>query len=337
MHVVKEIEDKKIWEAFLQKERSIPTPFFQSWNWGEVQKRLGNTIFRLGLFKNKRLVGVCLVVVIRARRGIYLHLRHGPVLDNISDLKVFIEHIKSLGNQQKAGFVRLSPLIPLESKSKTIFKSLNTRNAPVHNMDAENTWVLDLSADESSILSSMRKTTRYLVRKAEKIGVTVKRASTDNEFKNFFKMYDATSKRHHFIPHKGVSEELNVFSKDNQAELLLAFYKKKLISGAIIIYYGNQAIYHHGASADEFKEIPGAYLIQWEAIKEAKKREKKFYNFWGVVPPEKPKHPWQGITLFKTGFGGSGKNFVHSQDIPLNLAYWKTFSIETVWRIRKGY
>lgn len=337
MYLVKEIDNKKEWESFLLRDRGTPTPFFQSWNWGEIQQRLGNTIYRLGLYKNKKLVGICLIVLIKARRGTYLHLRHGPVMDSLSDLKTFIKNIKELGVKEKAGFIRLSPLIPLESKSKAVFDNLGTRNAPVHNMDAENTWVLDLGQDEEQLMASMRKTTRYLVRKAEKIGVTVKKADSEAEFVKFLKMYDATSKRHHFIPHRGVKEELDVFSKDNQADLFLAIYNKKLIGGAIVIYYGNQAVYHHGASADEFKDIPGAYLIQWEAIKEAKKRGKKFYNFWGVVPPDKPKHPWQGITLFKTGFGGMNKNFVHAQDIPLSLNYWKTYIIETIWRIRKGY
>ncbi len=337
MYTIEEIENKKIWEAFLLKERGVPTPFFQSFNWGEVQKKLGNKIFRFGLYKKGKLCGICLTVKIVARRGVYFHLRHGPVLDAFSDLKPFVALIKGRALSEGVSFIRLSPLLLSEQKNSSIQSLIASRNAPIHNMDAENAWILDLSKSEEELLGQMRKTTRYLVRKAEKIGILVDKTAETQDFKKFLKLYKATSRRHHFVPHRGMEEELSIFSKDNQALLYFATFQKKLIAGALILFYGNQAVYHHGASADQYKDIPGAYLLQWEAIKEAKRQGKKYYNFWGVVPPDKPKHPWQGITLFKTGFGGSNINFVHSQDIPLKLTYWKTYFIETLRRIRKGY
>ena len=52
-----------------------------------------------------------------------------------------------------------------------------------------------------------------------------------------------------------------------------------------------------------------------EAIKEAKKRGCKVYDFWGFTDPEKfPKHPWAGPTLFKMGFGGHKEEYVKTQD-----------------------
>jgi lipid II:glycine glycyltransferase (peptidoglycan interpeptide bridge formation enzyme) len=84
MYKLEEISDKKIWETFLL-EKAFVHPFFQSWNWGEVQKNLQNTILRLGLYDEKELIGVCLVVKIKARRGHYFHFRHGPVLVNFEE------------------------------------------------------------------------------------------------------------------------------------------------------------------------------------------------------------------------------------------------------------
>ena len=59
----------------------------------------------------------------------------------------------------------------------------------------------------------------------------------------------------------------------------------------------------------------GAYLLQWEAILEAKRRGQKRYNFWGVVKPEQTKHRFYGVSIFKRGFGGDDVAYVHAQDL----------------------
>lgn len=330
-----EIDDKNTWESFLQTQGKAP--FFQSWNWGEVQKALGNTIYRLGLYKNKKLIGICSVTEIKARRGHYLHLRHGPVLlDFQKDLDLFLRSIKPIAEKIGVEFIRMSPMIPQEFEV-AFLRNLGFRNAPVHNMDAENSWVLDLDKTDEELLSNMRKTTRYLVRKAQKMPIEIIQTQKLKDLEEFLRLYTITSKRHGFVPHRGMKEELEIFGKDNQAKLFLAKYEEKIIAGALIIFYGNQAIYHHAASDDDYRNIPAPYLLQWEIIKEAKKLGKKYYNFWGVVPENKPNHPWRGLTLFKTGFGGRRVNLIHAQDLPLRLTYWRSFVIETAWRIKRGY
>ena len=336
MFSLRRIEDKNVWETFLLSQQW--QPFFQSWNWGEVQKRLGNAIFRFGLYHDEKLVGICLAVLITARRGRYLHLRHGPLLTKFEQqFPNFLGLLTEQTVKENLDFIRMSPLLSSERFDASLLRKLSFRNAPIHNMDAENAWVLDLYKSEEELLSGMRKTTRYLVKKAQTMPITLSVTSDKRNFEAFMKLYEVTSKRHKFIAHRGVLEEFDIFAKDNQAKLFLARFKRKVLAGALIIFYGNAAIYHHGATSDEYRDIPAAYLLQWEAIKEAKKQGKKLYNFWGVVPPEKPNHPWQGLTLFKTGFGGRRVNFIHAQDLPLSLAYWKTYAIETAWRLKRGY
>lgn len=359
---VRIVESKTVWEQFLLSQEW--QPFFQSWNWGEVQKRIGNSIFRYGLYDRSKLVGICLAVLVQAKRGRYLHLRHGPLLTDFAEqFDSFLMFVKQKAKERRVDFIRMSPLLEqnlLNSHSGLsrivkddgdsglavarqndvgvqFFRKRGFRNAPIHNMDAENAWVLDLDKSEEELPSGMRKTTRYLVKKAQALPIAVMQTVAKRDFDKFMELYEVTSRRHKFVPHRGIREEFDIFTKEGQAKLFLAYYKKKVLSGALIIFYGNQAVYHHGASSDEHKDIPAAYLLQWEAIKEAKRQGKKLYNFWGVVPPEKPNHPWQGLTHFKTGFGGRRINFLHAQDLPLSVNYWKIFAIETIWRIRKGY
>lgn len=331
---IKIVDNKEVWEKFLLRQPL--TPFFQSWNWGEIQEKLGHKIIRVGIYKDNKLAGICLVIEIKAKRGNYLHLRHGPLLrDFRKNLSPFLAELKNLVGA-KIDFIRMSA--PLDETFDFRFlKKLGFKPSPIHNMDAENAWVLDLGKSEDELLAQMRKTTRYLIKKGERSGFVVIKSKDKKDVNSFLKLYKKTAAKHGFVPHQGIEEELEVFGKGKQAVLFLCQYKKRTISGALVIFYGNSAVYHHGATDPKYERLSPSYLVQWEAIKEARRRGKKIYNFWGVVPEGRKNHPWQGLTLFKTGFGGRAVNFIHSQDLPLKSSYWKTFIIESIIRIRKGY
>ena len=74
---IQEIKNKETWEDFLLK--CTEKTFLQSWNWGEFQERMGNKIWRLGVFKNDMLIGTGLAVKVVAKRGTFLLVQHGPV------------------------------------------------------------------------------------------------------------------------------------------------------------------------------------------------------------------------------------------------------------------
>ncbi len=336
---IKEIKEKKQWEVFLSVKEISFFPFFQSWEWGEVQKKLGYTIFRIGVYEEKKLVAICQIVDIPAKRGHYLHLRHGPVLlpfrQDVFD--TVVGYIKKVARQKGASFIRMSPTVPKEFVNFEMLRKKGFRDAPLHNMDAEICWVLELNKPEEELLKAMRKTHRYLIRKAEGMDIKIIRTKNISELDPFIKLYSALSHRKHFVPHRGVKEELEEFGKEDKELLLLASYKGKIISGALVAFTGNTAIYRHGASDATYRDIPASYLLQWEAIKEAKKKGKTLYNFWGIASSDEPSHPWHGLTLFKTGFGGKRLEFLHAQDLPLSPMYWKTYLIEAFSKWLKGY
>ena len=110
-----------------------------------------------------------------------------------------------------------------------------------------------------------------------------------------------------------------------------------LDSSAIIMYYGSMAAYRHGASLNINKKLPTSYLLQWEAICEAKKRGIKYYNFWGIAPENSPKHPFHGITHFKKGFGGYSRELMHCHDLPITNKYYINWFVESIRRIKRGF
>lgn len=329
------VEDKTAWEKFVLTW--APQSLFQSWLWGEVQERLGAKIWRIGLYDGEALIGIAQIMKVAAKRGTFLHIRHGPIFAQQKKdyWKQVLSHIVDLARREAAWFIRLGPLIENSATNGELFSSLGLKPAAIHAMDAECCWILDLDQLEEQLLSGMRKTTRYEVRRAQKLGVRVKRSVDAQDLNVFFALYKKTSDRHGFVPHSGIREEFEVFVREKNAVLLLADYQGEVLAGAIILFYGSQGIYHHGASVSS--KIPASYLVQWEAIREVMKRGMKVYNFWGIAPDDSVNHPWRGITLFKKGFGGREKEYIHAHDLPVSPWYVIPRTVETIRRISKGY
>lgn len=331
----REVKDIISWNKFVTFHN--PWSLFQSWQWGEVQKALNQRVIRLGIYQENRLIGVSQIFVVRARRGTFLHVRHGPVwtpdVNNRQDVWIaWVSFLKDLVGYEQVWFLRISPMIADSPANQQLLKVVGFQPSPIHRMDGEICWVLDLDESNEQLLVRMRKTTRYLIRQAEKLNVTIEESK---DIDAFLSLYGQTASRHAFVPHQGIKEEFAVFSKSGNAHLLLAFHERKLLAGAVILFFADRAIYHHGASLST--KIPASYLLQWHAIQYAKERGARLYNFWGVAAKDQPRHPWQGITLFKQGFGGREARFIHAHDLPLSPFYVFSYTIEKVRKLIKGY
>lgn len=323
------IKDKKTWEDFVLKQKE--NSFLQSWNWGEFHKKMGDKIWRAGLFEKSRILGGSFFTLISARRARFLHFPYGPLINwrKENQFRALLDYATSIGKKEKVSFIRMSPQVEDSSEIRAFFRKFGLRPAPIH-MHAEVSWLLDIEPSQETLLKNMRKATRYSIRKAEKQGVQVVITQKIRDLEIFNKMYQALGKRQKFTPFSWqyLKNEFLSFYQDDQIALFLAKYKGEPVAGAVVLFYGKAAFYHHGASSPGLK-IPASHLVLWQAILEAKKRGFKTFNFWGIAPTDNPHHPWQGLTFFKKGFGGYRKDLLHAQDLPLNSRYFLNFIIET--------
>lgn len=300
------------WNDFIL--RHYPGALFQSWEWGDVEKKLGHNVWRL-----EWPGAVAQVIKVPARRGTFLHVRHGPVFSDEKILPKILDDLTKLARKEHAWFVRISPQV-------THLSAFNLKSAPIHAMDAEICWVLDLDKSEEELLAGMRKTTRYEIKHASAVKVEKTR-----DLDRFLKLYNATSQRQRFVGHTGIREEFEMLD----TTLYVASHEGVDLAAAMIVYFGAEAIYHHGASVPS--KIPASYALQWEAIREAKKRGMKVYNFWGIAPDDRRNHPWWGLTVFKTGFGGRRVQYIHAQDLAVSPLYVIPKTIEKIRKRLKGY
>jgi len=342
-YTIQEINDKGMWEDFLGNssgQECSPTSFIQSWNWGEFSKKMGQKIYRLGIYQNTNagttMVGIALGILIKAKRGKYLHFRHGPVI-NWKDqelVKFVLDYFEKLAKTEGASFVRISPLITYSQVKQLPELMKRSKTSQMHNVDSEETWILDLNKTEEELLANMRKNTRYSIRKAEKMGVKIIKTKDSKYLDEFWNIMMDTVKRQKwtFYSKEYIKNEFEIFAQDDKALLFLASYNNKLIAGSMFIYDHNQSAYHHSGALTEFRNVPASYMIQWEAIKEAKARGLKRHNFWGLPLTKNNQldmhDPWTGVGLFKVGFGGHAERWAHARDIPVSWKYWTTHYYE---------
>lgn len=346
--VIREIQNKNEWDGVLGKCKD--KTFLSSWEWGEFWLEQGNKIKRLGVGDKSGLKAIVLAVKIEAKRGTYILIQHGP---NIIDVdlnekqkileELFFELAKWSKNEG-AGFIRWASLLKQNDENKKALRDLSRSglkflNAPMHANAYEATWKLDITPSEDDLMKAMRKTTRYLIRQAQKNpDIKIEQSGNLSDIDIYCRLNKEVAKRQNFSGFSDdfIRKEFEAFSKNDQAQLFFGKYKNEIAAGALIVFWQGIGFYHQAASLSKFAKLSIPYLLQWEAIKEAKKRGCTMYDFWGYVDPKTdPKHPWAGPTLFKMGFGGGSYEYAKTRDLPLSWKYWPVRWFETIRKIKR--
>jgi len=234
-----EINNKENWESFLLKCND--KTFLDSWNWGEFQKREGEKIWRFGIYDNKELISVALVIKIKARRGTFLFVPHGPVVElgimldrakretprrvayELRILEILTNKLKEIAKQEKAHFIRIAPICEKNEDNIKVFRDLGFIPAPIH-IHPEITWELDIKSSEQELLMNMRKTTRYLIRQAEKNrDIEIIKSNNIKDLEKFSHILNKTAGRHHFVPFSlnYLKNQFSCFALDNQIVIYL--------------------------------------------------------------------------------------------------------------------
>ena len=197
------------------------------------------------------------------------------------------------------------------------------------------TVLLSLLESEEKILSEMKSKWRYNIRLAAKKGVEVKsysakEADFSKAFEEFFKLFMQTSERDgvQFHQKNYYLDLLNSSAENPNApvvKLYLATHESDDLAGIITLFCKKEAVYLYGASGNIKRNFMPAYLLQWNAICDAKKFGCPIYDFYGCPPEENKNHPMHGLFLFKTGFGGKLIHRPGSFDVVLKKNWYTLY------------
>ena len=306
--------------------------FLQSSDWGEVYKIDGEKVFFLGLFDGETQLGASLAILKPAKRGAYIEIPGGPLVDwsKEKQVRAMLDGVAEIAKREKCVFVRMRPNIPDNDKNRTMAKKLNLVESPMH-LHAEHTVMLDLTKTEEELMAEMRRQTRYEVRKADKLGIKVKYETTKKAFNDFYDLQLETAKRQGFIPssREFILAQHEAFSES--ARIYTASLHDQVLAKGLIIMQKPEAVYNEAASTEEGRKLPGAYALQWQVIRDAKREGIERYNLFGIAPPNSPHHRYAGVTTFKTGFGGEQVSYLSAHDLVIKPVHYKlVHALETI-------
>jgi len=172
---------------------------------------------------------------------------------------------------------------------------------------------IDLDSSEEDIFRHFSEAKRRAVRRALKNHVTVEKSS---DISSFIRLKNKSAGFLGFITTSGLRTLWSNFTP-HQATLLFAYRKNlstygiascdtQLVAGVLLLFSGRIVYYWMAAATREGKKLFAPTLLVWEALKLAKKRGGKQFDFVGVWDERLPNRnkEWLGFTKFKEGFGG---------------------------------
>jgi peptidoglycan pentaglycine glycine transferase (the first glycine) len=292
--------------------------------WGDFKSQFGWSAFRI----TNRDSGAQLLIRDLPFGFRLAYIPKGPVGVNWKSL---LPELHEFCKNKKVFVLRIEP-DDWDSGSKQIIK-MPAGFFQSTSIQPHRTIVVDLGMSEEEILMRMKQKTRYNIRLAIKKGVIVTRSK---DVKKFYDLMLTTGERDQFGIHSlnYYQKAYDIFSKYHSCELFLASHQGLSLAGIMVFKHGSRAWYFYGASTDQARDRMPTYLLQWEAMRWAKKMGCQDYDLWGV--PDEDEQTLEkefadradglwGVYRFKRGFGGQLRRSLGAWDYIYSPLRYKLF------------
>lgn len=264
----------------------------------------------------------------------------GPVIGH-PDWEPFLEGLDVYCRERQVVFLKIEPDFWERDVTKGAAPVPGCRLSS-HSIQPPRTIEISLVGSEEEILSRMKSKTRYNIRLAMKKGVSVREITS---VEAFYDLLQRTSDRAEFgiHTHEYYQEAFQIFHPRMACALFLAEYEGIPLASIMVFQRGERSWYFYGASSNEYRQLMPTYLIQWEAMRWAKKRGSETYDLWGV--PDQDQETLEGAFMdrndglwgvyrFKRGFGGQVRRASGPWDRVYKPALYSFYMIRN--RIRGG-
>lgn len=226
----------------------------------------------------------------------YLYLRQLPLLPPLimkvqyPNSPIPFEGIEKLAKKYKPFQIQIQPLKKEKGFKKYCYQ-LSKSGGHV-----TKTLQIDLNQSEEKILAQMKKDARYSLRKAEKEKLQIIEILDLEKFQQIWRKSVGWQK---YVPSL---KTLKRFKKafGPKAIFLLA----NDLAGTVILINNDSAYYYYAFTSKKGRKKQAQYLLVWQAIKLAKKRNCQIFDFEGIYDQRFSNKSWQGFSHFKKSFGG---------------------------------
>jgi hypothetical protein len=257
-------------------------------------------------------------------------VNHGPVCDDENLWQVATGEFAARLARDDYSYLDVSPDC-LRADSKNLedrFTGLAWRRIGAERFSLR----LDLTDSEDAIFGRFRKNSRYEVRHAERLGVSVAPAISTREIEEFLRLHSCLSVRRGFpaaSPEHTRAAVSWLIDDKRRGALLLARANDTVRGGAVIARCGRRCSYLLGAT-DNHDRYNVGHILQWNALLWAKAHGCDEYDFGGYTPGAKTGPAW-----FKAGFGGKLVRFASPYRRILRPGYYRVFQLASHLRNRR--
>jgi lipid II:glycine glycyltransferase (peptidoglycan interpeptide bridge formation enzyme) len=309
-----EVHDLERWNAMIQQQAGS---FLQYSKWGEYERQLGLDVYYLALEANGELLCGARVVCKSIAQGFKIMYSSRLMLNSDQVVQAcFFEELRGWAAKHKALFFKYDTQNLIGDDAVAIGQAFKEVISP------EYSFLLDLNVSEEDLLAQMHKKTRYNIRLAQRKGVDIGVYNSTEGAEQFVRLMTETARRDGFASHSEAYYKKLITS--GLVDVYLAKVGDEYVAGALIHHCHKQAVYLHGASSHEHRALMAPYLVQWQAILDAKIKGLELYDFWGVQG-QTEKASWAGFTRFKHGFN------IHGQDTQYKGAFLVVYRPVLTW------
>jgi peptidoglycan pentaglycine glycine transferase (the first glycine) len=308
------------WDAFV--EGAPGGHHLQTSLWAQVKAAQGWSPIRLRLKQDGELVGGCQLLLRSVRIGTIAYCPRGPVTADPDQaaLGIVLDALAELALRRRILYVKVQP----PAGRGDVEPALRERRFTASDLPAAPvaTVRVDLRRTPEEILAGMRATSRRHVRNAIRDGIEIRSVGAAG-LGAFAALIAKTSERQGFAPYPvdHYAEILRQFGP--RAELLLAERNGEVLSGALVVGFGDSVIYKMGAWSGEHATLTPNELLHWRAMQWARDRGYRYYDLDGinedvaraiVAGDGVPQLGRRGTTNFKLGLGGDVTLFPRAYD-----------------------
>ena len=328
-------DNRTKWDRFITSFKD--TNFLQSWDFYEFHASRGKQVVRrIALGDRGQIIGAYAGVVETAKRGTYMAIAGGPILDwkDKKLVKAIFTDIKVQGITHNCVFVRVRPQLELSPKSLNLMRKLGLKKSPMY-LSVEYAGILDLNKSEEEILAGASQGFRRKLRKAAKENITIETSQDPKIAETFYNLEVEHAKRQKFVAFSKdfLVKQFTAFAQNDEVIMYTAKKDGEILAQNFMIFYGNECSYHYGVSSPLGTKYSAAPLLHLAAMEEARKRGIKRYNLWGIVGPNETRHRFYGVSEFKRSFGCGELHYTPAHDIIINRRkYILDKIVETVRR-----
>jgi len=303
--VVTDAVDKESWYKIL--ESFDDANIYQTWAYETVRYGEQN-ISHMVLKRNQEVVAAVQVRIMKLpliNSGI-AYVRWGPMWKrrdadhNTEDLQQIIISMREEYTEKRGLSLQIIPN-ETEQSDGHILSSIESTGLKWTGKDYRTIYI-DLNHTTESIRSSMNKSWRKNLNKAEKRELSILEGTSLELFDVVVCLFRETVERKGFEPGINIDEYRAIQASlpdEMKMQILVCKSGEEPIAGLVGSAIGSTGIELIAATGDNGTKLGGSYLLRWRMLEYLKNSGCRFYNLNGINPDRNP-----GGYQFKSGFAG---------------------------------